>query len=83
MKYGGKLPAASYGAMERLRAALPDVEWVDFGGALWEQRLVKSPAEIGYLEREHGDLIPYYRGLKRVFDPNGILNPGKVLPPEA
>jgi D-lactate dehydrogenase (cytochrome) len=39
--------------------------------------------KIGYLEQEHGDLIPYYRGLKRLFDPNGILNPGKVLPPEA
>lgn len=35
--------------------------------------------KIDYLEREHGDLLPYYRGLKEVFDPNGILNPGKVL----
>ena len=35
--------------------------------------------KIGYLEQEHGDLIPYYRALKQVFDPNGILNPRKVL----
>jgi D-lactate dehydrogenase (cytochrome) len=35
--------------------------------------------KIDYLEREHGDLLPYYRGLKQLFDPNGILNPGKVL----
>jgi D-lactate dehydrogenase (cytochrome) len=35
--------------------------------------------KIDYLEQEHGDLLPYYRGLKRLFDPNGILNPGKVL----
>ena len=35
--------------------------------------------KIGYLEREHGDLVPYLRALKRVFDPNGILNPGKVV----
>ena len=31
------------------------------------------------LELEHGDLLPLMRGIKRVFDPNGILNPGKVL----
>jgi D-lactate dehydrogenase (cytochrome) len=35
--------------------------------------------KIDYLEREHGDLLPYYRGIKQFFDPNGILNPGKVL----
>jgi D-lactate dehydrogenase (cytochrome) len=35
--------------------------------------------KIGYLEREHGDLVPYLRALKQIFDPNGILNPGKVL----
>jgi len=35
--------------------------------------------KIAYLEREHGDLLPYLRALKQVFDPNGILNPGKVL----
>jgi D-lactate dehydrogenase (cytochrome) len=34
-----------------------------------------------YLQREHGDLLPLFRGMKDLFDPNGILNPGKVLPP--
>ncbi len=37
--------------------------------------------KIHALEREHGDLVPLMRGVKRVFDPNGIMNPGKVLPP--
>ncbi|MBV8258525.1 MAG: FAD-binding protein [Actinobacteria bacterium] len=37
--------------------------------------------KIEYLQREHGDLIPLMRGIKGVLDPNGILNPGKVLPP--
>ena len=37
--------------------------------------------KIHALEREHGDLLPLMRGVKRVFDPNGIMNPGKVLPP--
>ncbi len=36
--------------------------------------------KLAYLEREHGDLVPLFRELKRVFDPNGILNPGKVVP---
>jgi D-lactate dehydrogenase (cytochrome) len=38
--------------------------------------------KLAYLEREHGDLLPLMRGVKRLFDPNGIMNPGKVLPPE-
>ena len=37
--------------------------------------------KIGYLEREHGDLLPLMRGLKAMLDPAGILNPGKVLRP--
>jgi D-lactate dehydrogenase (cytochrome) len=36
--------------------------------------------KIGYLQREHGDLLPLMQGIKRQLDPNGILNPGKVLP---
>jgi D-lactate dehydrogenase (cytochrome) len=35
--------------------------------------------KIAHLEREHADLLPLMRGIKRLFDPNGILNPGKVL----
>ena len=35
--------------------------------------------KIGALEQEHGDLIPLLRGIKDVFDPLGIMNPGKVL----
>ncbi len=37
--------------------------------------------KIGYLEREHGDLVPIMQGIKGLLDPRGILNPGKVLPP--
>lgn len=35
--------------------------------------------KIGALEREHPDLVPLYQGLKKLFDPHGIMNPGKVL----
>jgi D-lactate dehydrogenase (cytochrome) len=36
--------------------------------------------KIAYLAREHGDLVPLYRGIKQLLDPAGILNPGKVVP---
>ncbi len=36
--------------------------------------------KLAYLAREHGDLVPLYRGIKQLLDPNGILNPGKVVP---
>ena len=37
--------------------------------------------KLGYLEQEHGDLVPWYRAVKELLDPNGILNPGKVVSP--
>ena len=33
-----------------------------------------------FMEREHGEAVSIMRAIKRVFDPNGIMNPGKVLP---
>ena len=33
------------------------------------------------LELEHGDLLPWMRGIKHLFDPHGIMNPGKVFDP--
>ncbi|WP_322092549.1 M24 family metallopeptidase [Paraburkholderia bannensis] len=35
----------------QLTKLLPGVKFVDFSGALWEQRLIKSEEEIAYLER--------------------------------
>ena len=35
--------------------------------------------KLGALAKEHGDLLPLMAGIKEVFDPNGIMNPGKVL----
>ena len=36
--------------------------------------------KLGYLALEHPDLLDLYRGVKQLFDPAGILNPGKVVP---
>jgi D-lactate dehydrogenase (cytochrome) len=35
--------------------------------------------KLDFLEAEHGDAIAAMRRLKRAFDPDGIMNPGKVL----
>ena len=35
--------------------------------------------KIEALELEHGDLVPLMREIKRVFDPLGIMNPGKIF----
>jgi D-lactate dehydrogenase (cytochrome) len=35
--------------------------------------------KVSALAREHGDLLPLMRGIKAVFDPDGLLNPGKIL----
>jgi D-lactate dehydrogenase (cytochrome) len=42
---------------------------------------------VGYLKRqflrqEHGNAVDVMRSIKALFDPNGIMNPGKILPPE-
>jgi len=35
-----------------------------------------------HLEKEHGDSLPFMRKIKRLADPHGILNPGKVFAAE-
>ena len=33
-----------------------------------------------FMEKEHGAALGLMRDIKRTFDPNGIMNPGKVIP---
>lgn len=35
-----------------------------------------------FMREEHGDTLDVMRDIKRLLDPNGILNPGKVFPPD-
>lgn len=35
--------------------------------------------KMNYLAREHGDTVPWMRAIKRVFDPDGLLNPDKLF----
>ena len=65
-------------AADRLNAEI--VEWALSRGGTCSGEHGIGIGKVAYLEREHGDLVPYLRALKQVFDPNGILNPGKVVP---
>ncbi len=39
-------------------------------------------ARTPWVEKQYGPLMPVFRELKRVFDPAGILNPGKIIGPD-
>jgi D-lactate dehydrogenase (cytochrome) len=64
-------------ASERLNAELVEYA-LERGGTCTGEHGV-GLGKIGYLEREHGDLLPLMRGIKHLLDPNGVLNPGKIL----
>jgi D-lactate dehydrogenase (cytochrome) len=68
-------------AADRLNAEIVEYALARGGTCTGEHGI--GMGKLGYLEQEHGDLLPLMRGLKRLFDPNGILNPGKVVSPES
>lgn len=39
-------------------------------------------ARTPWVEKQYGPLAPVFRELKRIFDPKGILNPGKIIGPD-
>ncbi len=54
---------------------------LELGGTVSTQHgtgLARTP----WVERQYGPLFPVFRELKRVFDPKGILNPGKIVGPD-
>ncbi len=64
--------------MEMLASELYDKVWLLGGTVAGEHGdgLSRTP----FLRRQHGPLNNVFRELKRTFDPNGILNPGKIIP---
>jgi D-lactate dehydrogenase (cytochrome) len=69
--------AASIARADALNAALVEDALARGGTCTGEHGI--GYGKLAYLEQEHGDLLPLYRGVKQVFDPNGIMNPGKVV----
>jgi Fe-S oxidoreductase/FAD/FMN-containing dehydrogenase len=35
-----------------------------------------------WVEKQYGPIMPVFRELKRIFDPKGLLNPGKIVGPD-
>jgi D-lactate dehydrogenase (cytochrome) len=36
-------------------------------------------AKRAYMDEEHGAALPWMRRIKALFDPEGLLNPGKIV----
>jgi FAD/FMN-containing dehydrogenase/Fe-S oxidoreductase len=39
-------------------------------------------ARTPWVEKQYGPVLPVFRELKRIFDPKGLLNPGKIIGPD-
>jgi D-lactate dehydrogenase (cytochrome) len=70
--------APSIAQAEALNGALVDDALARGGTCTGEHGI--GFGKLRYLQRQHGDLVPLFRGVKSLFDPHGILNPGKVVP---
>ncbi len=83
--YHAVFPVDAEDEADRARAGRVNDEIVDYalarGGTCTGEHGVGSGKRES-LQKEHGDAIPLMRGIKRLMDPKGILNPGKVLPDE-
>ncbi len=74
------LDPADPSELERARAMnAAIVDWALTAGGTCTGEHGIGIGKIGYLEREHGDLLPLMRGIKALVDPHGIMNPGKVV----
>jgi len=63
--------------MRRITEELYD-EVILLGGSICSQRgcgLVRTP----FVQRQSGPLFDVFREIKRIFDPGGLLNPGKIV----
>ena len=52
---------------------------LDLGGTCTGEHGIGS-GKMEHLRKEHGDSLPFMRGIKALADPDGILNPGKIFP---
>jgi D-lactate dehydrogenase (cytochrome) len=72
---GGEMQRAGEVSGQIVRYAL------ERGGTCTGEHGIGS-GKTGYLREEHGDSLPFMRGIKRLADPNGVMNPGKIFAEE-
>ena len=80
--YHAVFPVDTGDSADQKRAEEVNAEIVDYalerGGTCTGEHGI-GLGKIGHLEKEHGDSLPFMRGIKRLADPNGIMNPGKIF----
>ncbi len=64
--------------MESLASELYEKVWL-LGGTISGEH-GDGYSRTPFLSRQYGQLVNVFRELKRAFDPQGLLNPGKVVP---
>lgn len=65
---------------EKVNAAIVDYALERGGTSTGEHGIGSGKTE--HLRKEHGDSLPFMREIKKLADPNGIMNPGKIFPEE-
>lgn len=80
--YHAVFPVDTDDEADQKRAEEVNAEIVDYalarGGTCTGEHGI-GLGKIGYLEKEHGDSVAFMKGIKKLADPNGIMNPGKIF----
>jgi D-lactate dehydrogenase (cytochrome) len=83
--YHAVFPVDTEDEADQDRAEMVNAEIVDYalrrGGTCTGEHGI-GVGKAGYLQKEHGDSLPFMRKIKRISDPNGIMNPGKIFSSE-
>jgi len=80
--YHAVFPVDTGDEADQERAESVNAEIVDYalerGGTCTGEHGI-GMGKTGYLQKEHGDSLPFMREIKRIADPNGIMNSGKIF----
>ena len=83
--YHAVFPVDTDDEADQRRAEAVNAEIVDYalerGGTCTGEHGI-GLGKTGHLQKEHGDTLPLMREIKRLADPNGIMNPGKIFSSE-
>jgi D-lactate dehydrogenase (cytochrome) len=80
--YHAVFPVDTGDEADQERAEEVNAEIVDYalqrGGTCTGEHGIGA-GKTAHLQKEHGDSLPLMREIKRIADPNGIMNPGKIF----
>jgi D-lactate dehydrogenase (cytochrome) len=80
--YHAVFPVNPRDEADQKRAETVNAEIVDYalqrGGTCTGEHGIGA-GKTAHLQKEHGDSLPLMREIKRIADPNGIMNPGKIF----